>query len=277
MFQFLFQYKFLSDEQILDVLKQCSVNPSYERIIYYSNFSDEEKIKAYKSLCKRNINVCFKGIIFFIMFASTMFSSLFDNSKILNIISLISGTIFLLFLLIDDFIKPFLINKKSWNNISKIIEFGYDGLTDEEINLIGPTKTEIRKIIAIKMLNGILSWIPLVMIAILLVDFSATPIKNFIGIGISFAIAFCTITLSNKNKEKIEKMVSRYQKDNLSYICPKCGSIVIKTYEEMSAKPLSIDENDKRFAACPKCKEHVFFPHYYRFIQEHEYYSETTN
>lgn len=227
-----------------------------------SNLTDEEKQKAFKSHNKmvKTIVLIVVGLTIFMgIFTAIGFSISGEMGAIFGVISMVIMITVLLTCL-------FTMKKKrafsDWVNAYEKVDFGFDGLTEEEVNKLKPQVNEEKVIKYYRKQSWKYGIIFLIALAI---EFSillgiGVPIYSPITIIITIVITIVWYIKEDTCQVEIHRIKSGYYKKDFGFLCQNCKSEVKIKFEEIDKYDnLPRNENGIRVMPCPTCNNPVPF------------------
>ena len=242
-----------------------------------SRLTEEEKQKALKSHNKMVKTIVLIVVILAIcmgIFMSIGFSISGKMGAIFGAISMVVMVAVLIACLI--FIKKKRLFS-DWVNAYEKVDFGFDGLTEEEINKFKPQSNE-EKVIKYYRKQ---SWkYGIIFLIALVIEFSiilgiGIPIYSPITIIITIVITIVWYIKEDTCQVEIHRIKSGYYKKDFGFLCQNCKSEVKIKFEEIEKyESLPRNENNIRVMPCPKCNNPVPFYNFDLTLEDYKKYLE---
>lgn len=243
-----------------------------------SNLTDDEKNKALKShdkMVKTTIIVTISIILLFIIICCVICNVVNDDLKvILCLITTVLGTISLIFFSIFQR-KLF----SDWQNAYEKVDYGFDGLTSDEINKLKPNDKEellIRKYKK-KSLIGALIYLLVLAIEFSIILNLEIAVLSPITIIITIIITVVWYVFEDDYQVSIHRIKSGYYKKSIGFICQKCKNEIKIDFEDLE-KYNSLPKNKQgiRIISCSNCGNFVPLYNYDVTLKDYKGYLNKT-
>lgn len=239
-----------------------------------SKLSNEEKIKALVSFEKVK-----KTIVIFISIMSAILILLFIISCMNGMtnfwIYVICG--YTLIYIISIIICVTLAKNRAhdWNKYSKIVEFGWDGLTEEERKTLSLNSRDND---AIKKYKNKDIFVSITLIIAYIIEFSilinrGVKIYSPISIIITFVITAIWYVLHDTYMVEIHRLKSGFYKKDFGFYCSNCKTEVKIRFDEIEKyDSLPKNKDNIRIMKCPKCGNDVPFYNFDNCLSDYRNY-----
>lgn len=245
------------------------------RDIKNSNLTEEEKQKALKSH-----NKMVKTVVWFVIglvavmgiFMTIGFSISSEMGAIFGAISMVAMTIILIAFLI-------IVKKKNlfsdWQNAYEKVDKGFDGLSEDVVNILKPNNKEellIKKYKKKSLISGLLF---LIVIGVLFTIILALDIAIYSPITIILALIITGIWYFFEDTYSVEihRIKSGYYKKSFGFLCQNCKTEVKIKFEEIEKyNSLPKNESGIRVMNCHNCGNPVPFYNYDLTLKDYKKY-----